>query len=354
MGIQGLIPFLKKASSPCNVKDFKGAVVAIDSYCWLHKGAFACAEKLALGEKTDQYVLYCMKYVNSLLAFGIKPIMVFDGCRLPSKKEVEQTRRDRRNANRKKAAQLLREGKKAEARDCLVQCIDITPHMALELIKACRARGVDCIVAPYEADAQLAYLNQIGLADVIITEDSDLILFGCDKILFKMDLMGNGLLVEKSKLHLAIDIPSDQFTFEKFQRICILSGCDYLPSLPGIGLAKATKVFKLSRQTDMKQVLKRLPMILKMPSLVVTDDYINNFFKAENTFLYQLVFDPLRRKLLPLNAYPAHVLRLDMSYAGPSMSDEEALQIALGNVNVNDGSTMAHYDPDDDKVLYFF
>ena len=30
--------------------------------------------------------------------------------------------------------------------------------MALELIKVCRAKNIDCIVAPYEADAQLAYL----------------------------------------------------------------------------------------------------------------------------------------------------------------------------------------------------
>jgi len=40
----------------------------------------------------------------------------------------------RRALNRKKAAQLLLEGKRSEARDCLAQCIDITPQMALELI----------------------------------------------------------------------------------------------------------------------------------------------------------------------------------------------------------------------------
>jgi len=58
MGIQGLLPFLKKASRQSNIKEFKGCTVAIDSYCWLHRGAFACAEKLALGEKTDQSVMF--------------------------------------------------------------------------------------------------------------------------------------------------------------------------------------------------------------------------------------------------------------------------------------------------------
>ena len=53
MGISGLLPFLKKSSVSCNVQQFKGKTVAIDGYCWLHKGAFCCAEKLAKGEPTD-------------------------------------------------------------------------------------------------------------------------------------------------------------------------------------------------------------------------------------------------------------------------------------------------------------
>ena len=36
--------------------------------------------------------------------------------------------------NRKKAAQFLREGRRAEARECLQRSIDISPEMALELM----------------------------------------------------------------------------------------------------------------------------------------------------------------------------------------------------------------------------
>lgn len=61
--------------------------------------------------------------------------------------------------------------------------VDITHSMALSLIKECRKRNVDCIVAPYEADSQLAYLNIKNIAHLVITEDSDLILFGCTKVL---------------------------------------------------------------------------------------------------------------------------------------------------------------------------
>lgn len=51
------------------------------------------------------------------------------------------------------------------------------------LSQAARARGVDCVVAPYEADAQLAFLTKSGLAQAVITEDSDLLAFGCKKVL---------------------------------------------------------------------------------------------------------------------------------------------------------------------------
>lgn len=50
--------------------------------------------------------------------------------------------------------------------------------------------NVPYIVAPYEADAQLAYLELHGYVDGIITEDSDLLVFGCRKVLFKLDVDG--------------------------------------------------------------------------------------------------------------------------------------------------------------------
>lgn len=83
---------------------------------------------------------------------------------------------------KEKAASFLREGKNKEARECLQRCTEVTPEMAFQLIQTCRDAGVDCIVAPYEADAQLAFLSKIGMAQVIITEDSDLVLFGCEKV----------------------------------------------------------------------------------------------------------------------------------------------------------------------------
>jgi len=38
------------------------------------------------------------------------------------------------------------------------------------------------LVAPYEADAQLAYLSMKGIVDVVISEDSDTIPYGCRRV----------------------------------------------------------------------------------------------------------------------------------------------------------------------------
>lgn len=51
-------------------------------------------------------------------------------------------------------------------------------------------------------------------------------------------------------------------------------------------------------------------------NLTVPEDYIEGFIKAENTFLYQLVYDPLKRKLCPLNPYPPGIKAEDLDYAG--------------------------------------
>ncbi|XP_045443080.1 exonuclease 1 isoform X2 [Pipistrellus kuhlii] len=344
MGIQGLLQFIKDASEPVHVRKYKGQAVAVDTYCWLHKGAIACAEKLAKGEPTDKYVGFCMKFVNMLLSHGIKPILVFDGCTLPSKKEVEKARRERRQANLLKGKQLLREGKVSEARDCFTRCVNITHAMAHKVIKAARAQGVDCLVAPYEADAQLAYLNKAGIVQAIVTEDSDLLAFGCKKVILKMDQFGNGLEIDQARLGMCRQL-GDVFTEEKFRYMCILSGCDYLPSLRGIGLAKACKVLRLANNPDIVKVIKKIGHYLKM-NITVPEDYIKGFIRANNTFLYQLVFDPVRRKLVPLNDYGDDVDPVALSYAGRYIDDSIALQIALGNKDINTFEQIDDYSPD--------
>ncbi|XP_063892903.1 exonuclease 1 [Helicoverpa armigera] len=347
MGITGLLPFIEKASERINVSEFNGCTVAIDSYCWLHRGAFACAEKLVRGEETDMHIKYCLKFVTMLLSKNIKPILVFDGRHLPAKALTESKRRESRDISKKRAAELLSLGKIEEARNYMKRSVDITHSMALSLIKECRKRNVDCIVAPYEADAQLAYLNIKNIAQVVITEDSDLILFGCKKVLFKMDLDGVGTLVDTTKLPLVMKCPIERYTFDKFRQMCIMSGCDYLASLPGIGLARARQFVTATQDSDFANALKKLPSFLNKSSIVVTDEYRENFMKAEATFKHQYVYDPLERQMVRLtDPENEDIEKAFCVNAGELLNPDIAFQLALGNLDPFSLKKMDDWHPD--------
>ena len=118
---------------------------------------------------------------------------------------------------------------------------------------------VDYIVAPYEADAQLAFLYKKALIDIVITEDSDLLLFGATKVFFKMTTHGNGIEIDLKDLH-KCDVFSyleDYAHLSEEKRIeihqemllltCIFSGCDYLESIKGIGFKRALKLVMTHR-----------------------------------------------------------------------------------------------------------
>ncbi|XP_052889275.1 exonuclease 1 isoform X2 [Anopheles moucheti] len=347
MGITGLLPFLEKASSACHLRDLRGKCVAIDTYCWLHRGAFACAERLARGESTDTHILYCLKYVQLLLSYNIKPILVFDGQHLPAKAATEAKRRESRTNARKRGAELLRQGRIEEARSFLRRCVDITHEMALQLIRECHKRGVDCIVAPYEADAQLAYLNRTDIAQYVITEDSDLVLFGCSRILFKLDLTGNGRLVEASKLHLAMGCREDRYKFEKFRYMCILSGCDYLDSLPGIGLAKACKFMLKTEDPDVRRALAKIPAYLNMRQLSVTEEYKDEFMKADATFRHMVVYDPVHRRQTRLtDPDEEETPEQYCCNSGKFLDENTAFELAVGNLDPFSLRKMDDWHPD--------
>jgi len=60
------------------------------------------------------------------------------------------------------------------------------------LIQACREKNIQYLVAPFEADAQLAYLSLKGFAQLVISEDSDLLVFGCKQV-FAFTLVSVGI-----------------------------------------------------------------------------------------------------------------------------------------------------------------
>ncbi|GMR41149.1 hypothetical protein PMAYCL1PPCAC_11344, partial [Pristionchus mayeri] len=362
-GIQNLLPFVAKSCRNGNISEFAGCSVAIDVSCLLHRGLFGCMEDRAVGIDNRAYIYYVKKYVDALIALNCHVIMVFDGRPLPAKKDTNAERSAKRKENMRQGGILLSQGKVEEAGNLFRQSTSITREVVETTIQHFRkSELVDIIVAPYESDAQLAFLTREKLADVVVTEDSDLIAFGCEKIIFKWNLAGPCTIYEKSRLSKCFSgNMASEFDFTRFRRICILAGCDYTQGLKGVGLNKSLQFFLKTSKDDLREILPRVPSYLRMPKLKVTDEFIEDFIRAEKTFLHQVVYDPRGRCQRPLTAYPleeekadsqATVAYLfddddddfvpkvgghqtkndnDFSFAGTVASSNQSTRLALGN-----------------------
>src|SRR5437763_16496023 len=89
-----------------------------------------------------------------------------------------------------------------------------------------------------EAEAQCAELLRLGLVDGIITDDSDVFLFGGSKVYKNM--FNKQKYVERYDLE---EIEREmQIDRSKLIRLAILLGCEYTEGLTGVGIVNAIEI----------------------------------------------------------------------------------------------------------------
>jgi len=86
-----------------------------------------------------------------------------------------------------------------------------------------------------------------GIADVGISEDSDLLVYGCPRLITKLRNPGDCQLIDMNDLYSRKQHENPtmaslaQFPRETLIELCIMAGCDYLPSIKQIGLKSGLK-----------------------------------------------------------------------------------------------------------------
>lgn len=83
------------------------------------------------------------------------------------------------------------------------------------------------MVAPYEADAQMAYLERVGIVQGIVTEDSDLLVFGCKRVIFKLDSDGNCVCVRRENFARVTEVPLHNWADKQFREMAVSPACLY-------------------------------------------------------------------------------------------------------------------------------
>ncbi|KAH8739466.1 XPG (rad-related) exonuclease [Cryptosporidium ryanae] len=300
MGIQGLLPNVENVCVKGNISSFKGKRIAIDTYCWLHRSAANCAESLVLGRPTRMHINYCVDRVTLLQSKGITPICVFDGAALPMKKVTEEERHKKRMKARNEIAEMKRKktGNSYIMKNLCQKALDITPDIAYQVLEVLRDTcKIECIVAPYEADAQLSYLSRKGYVDAVLTEDSDMLVFGSKCTIYKYDdKTGSCKIINWNDLYNSGLIPKKMFNYETFVLGCILTGCDYVKSPQGVGIKTAMKLTQ-ECNANLEKIISQLQELGKH----VPTDYSESVQRALITFFHQTVFDPVEQKMVPLS-----------------------------------------------------
>ncbi|ESZ96805.1 hypothetical protein SBOR_2806 [Sclerotinia borealis F-4128] len=328
MGINGLLPLLKSIQKPCNLKKFDGKTLGVDAYGWLHRGTVSCAMDLAMEKPTRKYVEYCMHRVRMLLHFGVTPYLIFDGDYLPSKAATEKDREKRRKDSKRLGQELLNAGKTSQAYLEFQKAVDVTPEMARHVIDELKEMGVQYIVAPYEADAQMVYLERKGIIDGILSEDSDLLVFGAKCLLTKLDQFGNCIEINKADFCACKDANLTGWSDVEFRRMAILSGCDYLASMSRMGLKTAYRLVR--KHKTIENIVKMIQFDGKFQ---VPKNYLESFYQAEFTFLHQRVFCPETLTLV-LHTQPDLPLTEDQNqFIGHDVSPQIAQGVAKGDLD---------------------
>ncbi|CAG7960518.1 unnamed protein product [Penicillium nalgiovense] len=324
----GLHGLLKSIQKPCHIKNFNGQTLGVDAYGWLHRGTVACSVDLVLDNPTRKHIDFVLNRVRMLLFFGVKPYLVFDGDNLPSKAATEQDRYRRRQESKSLGLELQRKGRMPEAYQEFQKAVDVTPYMARQLIEELKQMNVQYVVAPYEADAQLVYLEQQGDIQGIISEDSDLLVFGAKRLISKLDQHGECIEINRANFTACREVSLVGFSDPDFRNMCILSGCDYLANIPKLGLKTAYRIIRKHRSVE-----KALRMLQFEGNFRVPADYLANFKQAELTFLYQRVFCRKAGKLVTLTPPDNDINLATLPFIGADVEPEIAIGVSRGDLD---------------------
>jgi len=287
MGITNLKKFIKGGfkTSPVksslikqiNISEFSGERIATDISSYLYK------YKIVFGDKW----LDCFPtFITTFKQANVHNTLIFDG-KPPIEKEAESKRRrdlsdnledkivnlsfdldiykdtneisdllketmkkiTEKDEKMKKVTNLLHAGKKnseayidVEAVEAFIkkkegQNIRITQEDTDTLKELLDRFGVPWIQAPSEAEALAAYLYSIGEVKAVLTEDTDILVYGVNIYLSGF----NSVTGNCEAIYLNEVLEEIEYTFEQFVDFCIMCGSDYGNNIKGVGTATAYK-----------------------------------------------------------------------------------------------------------------
>jgi len=229
MGIRYLNRFFKEeamhAIKLISLKQLSGKKIAIDISIYMYK--YASENNLI----ENMYLL-----LSVLRHYNIIPIFIFDGKAPIEKKELLQKRKEDKKAAQEEYDTLKNKLLINEEMD-EIEKQEIMTHMDLlkrkfvninkkdiEMVKRLiRAYGATYYDAPGESDEICALLTIKGKVWATLSEDMDMFVYGCPRVLRYMSLLNHTVVLYDTKSILE----TLGISQKDLREICVLSGTDY-------------------------------------------------------------------------------------------------------------------------------
>ena len=199
-----------------------------------------------------------------------------------------------------KELRQLRNQQKKDRRDA----DEVTHVMVTECQQLLKLFGLPYITAPMEAEAQCAELVSLGLVDGIVTDDSDIFLFGGTRVYKNM--FNQAKFVE---CYLTADLEKEySLDRERLIRVAHLLGSDYTDGLPTVGPVTALEI--LSEFETLEAFAEWCSSVQLGQKLSVED--------SANTFRRK--FRKTASKIFLPNPFPDK--RVDYAYLNPEVDND--------------------------------
>jgi len=256
MGIRHLNRYLRDNCSESirciNLSELSGKKIVVDISIYLYKYE---AEDALL---ENMYVM-----LSIFNHYNIMPIFVFDGKPPPEKNALLQKRReDKENAQeeydnlQKQLESKTEEDEKQEIISAMIllkkQLVQINKEKIESVKSLIRAFGATYYDAPGEADELCAMLVIKKKVWACLSEDMDLFVYGCTRVLRYFSIMAHTVVLYYTKGILE----ELKMTQKEFKEICVLSGTDYNMNANGnndkVNLKLTMRHFKKFKESESK------------------------------------------------------------------------------------------------------
>ncbi|KAF9139842.1 DNA repair protein rad2 [Mortierella sp. GBA39] len=243
-------PKRNSATPPAGMKDEEGQ---LDSALDIDQHVAEVADEIEYVEEEDEDDAHSADLENEEQDFtNLFPDMAsLPGALLISKEAAPtRTAEEQRAMDEQGAAKMFEESRQLQSeikglrdqhRKHQRNAEDLTESMIAETQMLLKLFGIPYIVAPMEAEAQCADLQLRGVVEGILTEDSDVFLFGGVRV-FK-----NVFREEKYvECYLMSDVERDLGVGrDRLVSLAYLLGSDYTTGIKGVGLVTAMEILRL-------------------------------------------------------------------------------------------------------------